>query len=545
MSESEKISPKVSVILTSYNHAAYVAAAIESVLNQTFSDYELLIVDDGSTDNSREIIRTFDDSRIKLFLYEKNRGPVTAIHDAINSARGKYIAVHHSDDLWSPDKLEKQVEFLDANKKFAACFTWAGFVDEKGNAQKLDDREFYSKIFDQPNRSRAEWLNYFFYNANCLCHPSAVIRREVVTELHLYEAHGFWQLPDYLAWIRLCFHEEIFILPERLTQFRLRKDKQENMSGATFDKKIRGELEFFFVLREFLDTFKDDKFFTEVFTETKKFIVDGQINRRFAFARLCLEKSSVANAAFQLAGLEILKDLLANPDDAAQIKKLYGYDDKSFLRDGGSFDVFNLAQKFSMLHAEIFIGDEENLTRAAEKFISVDTSQKFYGRFDFEVTEPIKILRFDPDRNFTSLKINRVLINGVAREIFADNTSEFVNGFRRFWTTDPQIFFNAADLFGHVTFEIFGERERNYQIKLNQKIRDFYKLRENFRQLNEDYRQLNREYQRIKPIYEFFESHKIPRALHAFYRWCELGNKDKAIAVARFFYKLISFGDKK
>ena len=94
-----KKNPKVSVILTSYNHAAYLAAAIDSVLNQTFADFELLIVDDGSTDSSREIIKRFNDPRIKTFLYTENRGPVIAIRDAVNSARGKYIAVHHSDDL--------------------------------------------------------------------------------------------------------------------------------------------------------------------------------------------------------------------------------------------------------------------------------------------------------------------------------------------------------------------------------------------------------------------------------------------------------------
>ena len=136
MAKAKKI-PKVSVILTSYNHAAYIAAAIESVLNQTFTDFELLIIDDGSKDNSREIIKRFDDPRIKTFLYAENRGPVLAIRDAVNSARGKYIAVHHSDDLWALDKLDKQVKFLDANPNYAACFTLVEFVDERGDIDNI------------------------------------------------------------------------------------------------------------------------------------------------------------------------------------------------------------------------------------------------------------------------------------------------------------------------------------------------------------------------------------------------------------------------
>ena len=138
MANAKKI-PEVSVILTSYNHGAYVAAAIESALNQTFADFELLIIDDGSKDDSREIIKRFDDPRIKTFLYTENRGPVLAIRDAVNFARGKYIAVHHSDDLWALDKLEKQVAFLDANPNYAACFTLVEFVDERGNVCELVD----------------------------------------------------------------------------------------------------------------------------------------------------------------------------------------------------------------------------------------------------------------------------------------------------------------------------------------------------------------------------------------------------------------------
>ena len=461
--------PKVSVILTSYNHAAYIAATIESVLNQTFADFELLIVDDGSTDNSREIIKTFADERIKTFLYTVNRGTVIAIAEAVKTAQGEYIAVHHSDDLWTSDKLEKQVSFLDANKNYAACFTWVEFIDAQGNSQELDAKDAYKNIFNQPNRSRAEWLNYFFFNANCLCHPSAMLRREVVQKFQLYETHGFWQLPDYLMWIRLCSREEIFILPERLTKFRLRRTRQENTSATTHDKLIRADLEKFFIAKEFAECFTDDKFFLEVFPDAEKFLIDGQINRRFAFAKICLAQK---NSAWQLAGLELLKNLLSTPADAAQIKNLYDYDEKTFLHDGGSFDVFNLEQKLSMLHAEIFIGDEQEFIKVAEKIISVDTSGKFYARFDFDIDSPIKFLRFDPDTNFISVKINRTLINGAEYDNFSDNAGEVVDDFRRFWTIDPQIIFDVS-LTGHVTFEIFGEREENYSAILDQTLKNF------------------------------------------------------------------------
>ena len=450
--------PKVSVILTSYNHAAYISAAIESVLNQTFTDFELLIVDDGSTDDSREIIKRYNDPRIKFFLYEKNRGPVTAIDDALKSSHGKYIAVHHSDDLWTLDKLARQVEFLDAHEEYAACFTRVDFIDEHGELQTLAEDDFYKKVFEEPNRSRAEWLNYFFHVGNCLCHPSAMLRREVYRKYQLLDVHGFWQLPDYLMWIRLCFHEEIFILPERLTKFRLRRTRQENTSATTFDKLIRADLEFYFIAREFVYNFTDNQFFLEVFPEAKKFVVKGQINRRFAFAQICLQKDA---AAWRIAGLELLKELLNSPAAAAELKTFYDYDDKNFLADGGKYDVFNLEQKIGTIRAQIFFDSGNGFEFAAEKIIFV-SGNKFYGRMDFELERSAKSFRFDPDVKFISLAVRKVLINGKPCEVFSDNASETFDEFRRFFTNDPQLLFRTEKISGHVTFEIFAEVEPNY-----------------------------------------------------------------------------------
>lgn len=544
MAEAKKI-PKVSVILTSYNHGAYIAAAIESALNQTFADFELLIIDDGSKDNSREIIKRFDDPRIKTFLYEENRGPVLAIRDAVKSARGKYIAVHHSDDLWALDKLEKQVAFLDNNENYAACFTLVEFVDERGETCELETADSYKNIFDKANRSRAEWLNYFFYNANCLCHPSAMVRREAYEKYHLLDLHGFWQLPDYLMWIRLCFHVEIFIMQERLTKFRLRRARQENTSATSYDKLVRADLEFYFIAREFAENFADDKFFVEVFPEARKFLVNGQINRRFALAKLYLEKKTFAVAAFQLAGLELLKNLLGNPADAAQIKKLYGYDEKSFLKDGGTFDVFNLTQKLYMLRTEVFTGDKESFRFVAGKVISVDSTRNFYGRFELNIARPIKYLRFDPDINFISLKIKRALINGKPCEDFFSNVGEVVNGFHRFWTSDPQIIFDVEGLSGHVTFEFFGELEENYPAILEETVKKFAQSSKELQTENEKLRDENQRLTQFNESMFSSGSWRLGESFRDFKKWLNYGNKEKALAAARFIYKAMPLDEEK
>ena len=102
--------PKVSVILISYNHEKFIREAIESVLNQTFTDFELIIWDDASSDDSWAIINSYNDSRIKAFLNDETRRGIYGINKAISEvASGEYLAIHHSDDVWASEKLQKQV----------------------------------------------------------------------------------------------------------------------------------------------------------------------------------------------------------------------------------------------------------------------------------------------------------------------------------------------------------------------------------------------------------------------------------------------------
>ncbi len=528
--------PTVSIILTSYNHAAYIAAAIDSALNQTFADFELLIVDDGSADSSRDIIRSFDDARIKTFLYEVNRGPADAIREAVQSARGKYVAVHHSDDLWAADKLERQVAYLEANPNCAACFTRVEFIDERGDTFTPAEHDFYREIFEQPNRTRTEWLNYFFRNTNCLCHPSAMVRREVYAEILRADVHGFWQLPDYLMWIRLCFRAEIFILPERLTKFRLRRERQENFSATTFDKQVRAELEYTFIAREFVESFTDDEFFLQVFPEARRFIIGGELNRRFALAQLLLSRTGIAESAFRLTGLTLLKNLLAEPVDAAQIKKIYGYDDKAFLRDGGTFDAFNMSTRLNVLHAEIFAGDDTEFTLAAAKVIDVDAGGNFYGRIAFELERPAKYLRLDPDNKSVAVKLNRVLINGKSREISTTNAFEVVDGFHRFLTRDPQIVFEVGELGGRVTIELFGSTDADYLDALGRTITD---LRAENKRLAAQVGELRRQMSELLNS----NSWRLTEPLRDFRQWLDVGGKDKALSIGRLFYKALPLGD--
>jgi glycosyltransferase involved in cell wall biosynthesis len=108
--------PAVSVIIPTYNRANLLGRSINSILEQTFTDFELIVVDDGSSDNTRELVESFNDPRIFYVRHEKNRGVSAARNTGIKIARGEYIAFNDSDDEWLPQKLDKQVTFFKDNK---------------------------------------------------------------------------------------------------------------------------------------------------------------------------------------------------------------------------------------------------------------------------------------------------------------------------------------------------------------------------------------------------------------------------------------------
>src|SRR3990172_8452891 len=241
--------PRVSVIIPSYNHEKYVAQTIQSVLDQTYQDFEIVITDDGSTDSTVEELEKFKDSRIRIFTFKNNMGACVAAKKCILESKGEYIAVLSSDDMFLPDKLEKQVKFLNEHPEIWIVFGYAHIIDEDGN-DFCDENHFYYNIFKQPNRTRFEWLNYFFYTGNALCHPSALIRRRCYEEIGYYDER-LAQIPDFDFWIRACLKHDIYIIPENLIKFRVRAG-EANVSGNKPETRIRAYIEFLYVLKNFL-----------------------------------------------------------------------------------------------------------------------------------------------------------------------------------------------------------------------------------------------------------------------------------------------------
>lgn len=246
--------PRVSVMFMSYNHAPYIQRAMDSVLNQTYQDFEVILSDDCSSDQTKEVLSQYSDERITLHFFEQNQG-ATINHEYIwKHCKGEYLALINSDDVWYPQHLEKSVAYLEQDRECGVVFSWADLIDE-------DDNIFdpCCEVFKQPNRSQAEWIHYLYTRGNCLCHPSMVMRREVYDSVGFYKL-GFRQLPDYNLWTRVTKKYSIHILEEVLVHHRRCIHTGQNTSAPVVDNSVRDVNESLYTQLHYFDDISDQMF---------------------------------------------------------------------------------------------------------------------------------------------------------------------------------------------------------------------------------------------------------------------------------------------
>lgn len=224
---------KVSVIIPVYNVERYISATINSVLNQTYSNFELLIVDDGSPDRSVDICQQFNDPRIRI-IRQKNVGLAGARNTGIRYAKGKYLAFLDGDDIWLPEKLEKHILHLEASPNVGISFSRSELIDENGNSLGG---------FLMPKLTKLTIAD-FFKGSPIGNGSSAVIRREVFEEIEFSENGGqvkqscyfdeqFRQSEDIECWLRIIIKTDWIIegIPEALTLYRV---NSQGLSASFF-----------------------------------------------------------------------------------------------------------------------------------------------------------------------------------------------------------------------------------------------------------------------------------------------------------------------
>ncbi len=389
----------VSVILASYNQGSYLKQSIQSILQQTYEDFELIILDDCSTDNSWEIIQSFNDSRIRAHRNKRNLtsigvGMVKYVVD--HWAKGKYIAIQHSCDFWEKDKLEKQVRFLEADreKRYGAVFTLVNVVTETGEAYK-NTNDFYYDIFEKDNRDRFEWLRYFFDNGNCLCHNSVLIRKEYHRKYHLF-VKGLRQTPDFCKWVRLCMNKEIYILQEHLTGFRM-INGQRGASRYNIETSVRSSVEMFFIVQQYRDLKKYEDF-VRVFPEIKTIMNEKNFNCDFALAWICLlpERPNY----YRLYGYQLIYDLLNDKGKIKILMKEFCYGPREFWNADGKVDIFGLfpqeEEKLCSLFLDMGDGYSEQLSIKKTYMFGKKEQYEFSFYISQKERDGLEKMRFDP-----------------------------------------------------------------------------------------------------------------------------------------------------
>jgi glycosyltransferase involved in cell wall biosynthesis len=199
--------PKVSVIVPAYNSAAYTVETVESVLGQTYRDFELIVVDDGSTDNTREAMERFGDQI--QYVHKENGGACSARNLGIDMSGGEYVACIDCDDLWLPDKLQRSVEGLDANGDWGLVFNRCYLIDAGGNVSGLTNYQF-----DITNPYRE------LLRDNFIVSPTVVMRRSSLDAVGPYDENIF--IPaDWDLWLRIAAEYPIGYFEEPLSKYRM------------------------------------------------------------------------------------------------------------------------------------------------------------------------------------------------------------------------------------------------------------------------------------------------------------------------------------
>lgn len=225
------IVPTISVIMSVYNGAIYLRQAIESILNQTYTDFEFIIIDDGSKDNSLNIIKSYKDPRIVL-ISRTNKGLTASLNEGIEKARGIFIARQDADDISMLDRFEKEIAFMNSHPDVGLIGSNYVHIDEKGK-----ETGGHTNIFTHPNDLKA-----CLVLCNQYGHGSILVRRDVLTKVGPY-SQSVGHAEDYDLWIRISRVTKVANIEEPLFLYR-------NLPTSVSHSKLKEQIELTFKIRD-------------------------------------------------------------------------------------------------------------------------------------------------------------------------------------------------------------------------------------------------------------------------------------------------------
>ena len=225
--DKQHTNPLVSVIMPVYNGERYLREAIDSILAQTFTDFELIIVNDGSADSSEQIIQGYSDPRIRYLINERNSGICITLNKGLDAAQGKYIARMDCDDISMPERLAKQVAYMELHPEIGVVGS-----DMIVFGEGLDEH-----LFDFVHDKEGCKAGLLF--ATCFAHPSVMMRRDLLEQHHLRYDDAYRGLEDYELWYRISQYTELVNIPEPLLRYRKHKEQvTQNVTKKVSDKEV-------------------------------------------------------------------------------------------------------------------------------------------------------------------------------------------------------------------------------------------------------------------------------------------------------------------
>ena len=257
----------VSVTINAYNCEKYIADTLTSVINQSYKNLQIIVIDDASTDNTAEIIKGFDDPRIELYSLEKNGHISNAINEGYRKVKGEYMVHIDSDDIMAPDLVEKTIDFLENNSEYGAVFHRPTIIDQNSNDVR---DEFLENVFNTTAKTQADFVRLFFESSNHLLHPGSTMRKSVMDDIGFHDM-SLCYLHDFDYWTRLVLKYPIYVFTQPLIKYRMDTSGSHN-SDLSIQKTLAHNTEYSRIIYKMIDNCPDS-LFCEAFAD--KFKLDG------------------------------------------------------------------------------------------------------------------------------------------------------------------------------------------------------------------------------------------------------------------------------
>ena len=323
--------PKISVCIPSYNHEKYIGKTIESILNQTYENFEIIISDDNSKDNSENIIKSYKDQRINFYKNNTNIGPALNSNKFIELSNCDYILILPSDDILLKNALEIYLKEIESDNNADVLFCWCQTIDENDN--EIDS---YNMCVSNQKRDRDKLLNELFYEQNFLMGPGVFIKKKLFDLIGNYN-ENLLQVQDLELWVRiLTSGYRINIVNEKLIKYRIHNENLSNNLNEPL-KNIAINSRYIFEIQKVLENYKNIKdfnFFVETFPNVLKYPV---IDEKYKDYYLMKEAFNVGmkghgcyNIAYKLFACDLAYKIIHNKELYKELGQIFGFDFKDF-----------------------------------------------------------------------------------------------------------------------------------------------------------------------------------------------------------------------